>query len=457
MFSTRRYAISGELPAPRFPAVNFQNEWIPALTQAVVCALLCSGPSITMAHADTIITTAEAAGAVNTTASFTSVGVETFDAGYPLGLNASINVNFGTALGSYGLISGMGANISSAIITGANIYGGAGHIGRYAANYPNPSNNPITITLNQNVSYFGLWISAMNSGNVVSLYNNSALLFQFNSSSMASLVGDCANPTNSGRAYCGNPSINQTTMDPKEPFAFVNFYDATGTFNIINISGPNFETDNYTAGNYSSITGAQINAPQLKSIPDIISANNRNNINSSGVNILSNAETSSAFKNRFDGGTLQVDAPLSTSASFTITSNNGYIDQLGRSATFTGLISDDGSSHGCLIISNSADNAGGFIALTNPNNSHSGGTQVQSGATLSIPNAGALGSGGLDLVGSSTTPAILVTTANMTIANPITVTGDPVFNVASGTTTLISSPIANGASAGDVVVSGGAL
>jgi autotransporter-associated beta strand protein len=74
---------------------------------------------------------------------------------------------------------------------------------------------------------------------------------------------------------------------------------------------------------------------------------------------------------------------------------------------------------------------------------------------LSIASSDALGSGVLDLVGSSTVPATLATTATTTIANAITVSGDPVFNVAPGTTTTITAPITDGVSAGDVVVTGG--
>ena len=88
-------------------------------------------------------------------------------------------------------------------------------------------------------------------------------------------------------------------------------------------------------------------------------------------------------------------------------------------------------------------------------NTYSGGTEVQTGAVLSIASASALGSGTLALVGSATVPATLETTATMTIGNPITVSGDPVFSVASGTTTTVSAPITDGSSAGDVVVSGG--
>ena len=92
-------------------------------------------------------------------------------------------------------------------------------------------------------------------------------------------------------------------------------------------------------------------------------------------------------------------------------------------------------------------------------NTYSGGTTVDASAgvasTLTITSAGALGTGGLALIGSATIPATLATTSSMTINNAITVSGDPVFNVAPGTVTAITSPIANGSSPGDVVVDGG--
>jgi autotransporter-associated beta strand protein len=188
-------------------------------------------------------------------------------------------------------------------------------------------------------------------------------------------------------------------------------------------------------------------------LPDIVAGNNPGTGGS--FNLLSNVAGSSTFNNRFDGGTLRVAAPGSTSAIFSVTSNNGYIDHYGNTATFSGLITDDGADHGRLIITNSSGTISGKVILSNITNDYSGGTEVRSGATLSIANPNAIGTGGLSLVGTSTVPAVLETTANMTISAPITVAYDPVFSVASGTTTTVSSPIADGVAAGDVVVSGG--
>lgn len=172
----------------------------------------------------------------------------------------------------------------------------------------------------------------------------------------------------------------------------------------------------------------------------------------SGTNRFSDIGGSLSAK--FDGGTLTVDIAGSKSDAFTVTGNNGVIDHAGRSATFSGNITDDSGAQGKITIANTGTAGTGKVTFAGTN-TYSGGTEVQAGAALSISSANNLGSGRLALIGSSTVPATLYTTADMTISNSITVTGDPVFNVASGTTTTISAPITDGASAGDVVVSGG--
>lgn len=157
----------------------------------------------------------------------------------------------------------------------------------------------------------------------------------------------------------------------------------------------------------------------------------------------------------FEGGRLRVSSSGIIAPSFTISNANGTIDQNALASRFTGVISDAiTGAAGKLIIANSGTAQQGKVILSGAN-TYTGGTDVESGAVLSIGSASALGSGALNLVGSATIPATLETTQTMTISNPITVTGDPVFSVASGTTTTVSSPITDGSSAGDVVVGGG--
>lgn len=174
------------------------------------------------------------------------------------------------------------------------------------------------------------------------------------------------------------------------------------------------------------------------------------------ITTLSNpSEIGNTLNPRFNGGTLKATTSATHTANISITSSNGTIDQNDLQNTYSGNFTDDSlGANGRLIIENSGTNGIGYVRLTGTN-SYSGGTEVRAGATLSIASSGALGTGGLDLIGSATVPATLETTADMTIGAPITVSGDPVFSVASGTTLTVSTPITDGGSAGDVVVDGG--
>jgi autotransporter-associated beta strand protein len=185
---------------------------------------------------------------------------------------------------------------------------------------------------------------------------------------------------------------------------------------------------------------------------DLIVAARASNIQSGATNLLSSV--GGGLNPVLDGGTLRVDSATTTTTAFTIKSTGGMIDANGLRAVFSGAFSNAAGESGKLTIANSGVAGEGAVVLGTAN-THSGGTEVQAGAVLSISSSDALGSGALDLVGSSTVPATLAITATTTIANAITVSGDPVFNVASGTTTTISSPMTDGASSGDVVVTGG--
>lgn len=197
--------------------------------------------------------------------------------------------------------------------------------------------------------------------------------------------------------------------------------------------------------------------PNSAALPNIVIGNNRSG--NTGFNLLSNVAGGSTFVDRFDGGTLTVDTTVPTTGTFTITANNGFIDQNGTDGTFSGVFSNDGAAAGRLVILNSDGSVGqrsGRVIL-GAANTHSGGTEVRAGATLQIASAAALGTGPLVLVGTANETATLAVTANTTIANAITVAGDPTFDIATGTTTTISSVIADGASAGDVVKTGAGI
>ena len=174
--------------------------------------------------------------------------------------------------------------------------------------------------------------------------------------------------------------------------------------------------------------------------------------------------------------TVNTGATLALSGTGSIAASSGVVDNgtLDISATTSGAIINAISGSGAvalgtknLSIANAAGNLSGVVGGTgglnitggsqtlSGANTFSGGVQVQSGAALSIASSNALGSGALALIGSATVPATLNITDTTTIANAISVSGDPVFNITTGTTTTVSSPITDGGVAGDVVVAGG--
>lgn len=157
--------------------------------------------------------------------------------------NGTLTTNFngngitGTYTGNFQLLS-------------ADSYGGANGSGRYIA--PKGSGTSYTLGLSSDINYFGLWFSALDAGNELDFYNGSSLVFSFTPQQFISAVGSC--PKSS---YCGNPNNG---ADTAEQFAFINFYDLTGSFNRITFSelssaSGNFESDNHTIGNLSSAPG----------------------------------------------------------------------------------------------------------------------------------------------------------------------------------------------------------
>jgi len=92
---------------------------------------------------------------------------------------------------------------------------------------------------------------------------------------------------------------------------------------------------------------------------------------------------------------------------------------------------------GTLIIEGSLGNASGVTL---------------SGGTIVIGSNNALGSGTLSMAPGTTLS--FLNTANFTVANPITISGDPFFTPPAGTTQTISGAIGNGGSPGVLEMSG---
>jgi hypothetical protein len=129
----------------------------------------------------------------------------------------------------------------------ADFFGGAGGTGFFPLAYG--AGAAYTLHLNQGATYFGLWFSALDAGNLIQFYRGNTLLYTFPPQAFINLVGVCP-----GNSYCGNPNNG---LDDYEQFAYLNFYDLNGTFDSIEFTqttaNAGFETDNHAVGMLSPV------------------------------------------------------------------------------------------------------------------------------------------------------------------------------------------------------------
>jgi hypothetical protein len=109
----------------------------------------------------------------------------------------------------------------------------------------------VSVALNTSVNYFGLWISALDPGNEVQFFSGNTLLFSFTPSDLIRMVGACP-----ASKYCGNPNTTFQGKNAYQQYAYLNFYDPSGTFNKIVLTettpSSGLESDNQAVGMLSS-------------------------------------------------------------------------------------------------------------------------------------------------------------------------------------------------------------
>lgn len=97
------------------------------------------------------------------------------------------------------------------------------------------------------INYFGVWITAMDASNKLTLFSNGTAIFNFISSDLRAAINALANPG----GYFGHPDNGR---DSQEPFAYVNIFDTDGFFDAVsftNNGGSNFESSNHAAGYFN--------------------------------------------------------------------------------------------------------------------------------------------------------------------------------------------------------------
>ena len=139
-------------------------------------------------------------------------------------------------------------------------------------------------------------------------------------------------------------------------------------------------------------------------------------------------------------GTLQIGNGGTTGAIIgNVTDNGALAFDHSDTVTFGNVISGTG-----LL----AQAGSGSLILTGTN-TYTGGTSLKAGA-LVLGNASAIGSGALAMAAGTT----LSFSSGFTLANAITLSGDPTVNVGAGLSTTLSGGISNGTQAGDLVKTG---
>jgi hypothetical protein len=220
---------------------------------SVWVASLVTGLAVTTAaNADTFFLNYEAPGVERTTATFSIMGVENFDT-----RSGAFSTDYGTSGAITGTYSGGGLQILP-----ADQYGGAGGAGKYIVTFTgasytltlvnDPSKNP------DGVNYFGYWLSALDAGNQV--------VFKKSGVQVGALTpADVLAQVSGQPAYFGNPNPAFLGQNSGQPYAFINFYDTSGTFDEVdftqNMIG-GYESDNHTVGFFTKIGGVPSPVPE---------------------------------------------------------------------------------------------------------------------------------------------------------------------------------------------------
>ena len=211
-----------------------------------------------------ILVTAEAPGVQNTTASFSFIGVETFE-----GHGTGPGQNFTTSFGG----SDFSGRYTNVRVDPANQFGSAGGTGNHAVTFTSTGYTlDLSTTLPGGVNYFGFWLSALDGQNQLKFFKGNDIVFNFD----ASFARNFINSQPNAKDYFCNPNTAFAGKNCGEPFAFLNFYGLNGaTFDRIQffqdpVRG-GYESDNHTVGQWERISGTQVSVPEPASWAMLIS------------------------------------------------------------------------------------------------------------------------------------------------------------------------------------------
>lgn len=187
-----------------------------------------------------IVVSVEAPGVTNTTQSFHESGVETFDS-FAAGNYTSLVTSFGGTSSYTGTYSDPNAGAQVHV---SDNWGDSTGTGNYIVALG--KNETFRLDLNKSANYYGFWLSALSSGNVLEFYSGSTQLAKYTYNDFLGIIND----TGIGSQYVGSPVGQQTQS---EYFAFMNFNFTDGdSYDAVvfsNTGSDGFESDNHTIGN----------------------------------------------------------------------------------------------------------------------------------------------------------------------------------------------------------------
>lgn len=155
--------------------------------------------------------------------------------------------SIGTGVKSNVSWSGWGGTgtFTSVKVNSVDVYGGANNSNYTFAN----DSTQTTLNLSTGVSYFGMWWSAGDAGNILDFYSGATKIFTFTSSIMSGLSSSYNGNPNTGPNHGGNSA---------EKYAFINFFVQSGSqIDKVIARGSNFESDNWTLRDpaYGTVAG----------------------------------------------------------------------------------------------------------------------------------------------------------------------------------------------------------
>jgi len=237
-----------------------------ALLALVALAVPCRAISISVYVAAPNVVTSPVTGG--------TVRNENFSSGWPAGTYTS---NRTRNIGTFQL-----STQSALQIVNSDQYGGAGNAGRYGAfGAQSGTSGAITLNLTSPTTFFGMWWSAIDANNGVSLYNDNTFLMRISGADLISLFSASATltaqngTTYQSSAYLGKPGTNPR-QNAGEYYAYTMFYASGLTFNrlVFDNSGTTstgFEFDNFqTRSGLFTIPGSTVllTQYQITAVPE---------------------------------------------------------------------------------------------------------------------------------------------------------------------------------------------